>query len=94
MSGLGDLVLSATDDQSRNRRFGLSLGRGTSLDEARDAIGGAVEGIPAARAITRLAHDVAVELPICECVNAVLEGETSPREAVESLMTRAMTSEH
>lgn len=94
LSGLGDLVLSATDDQSRNRRFGLSLGRGTPLDEARESIGGSVEGIPAARAITRLARDVVVELPICECVNAVLEGNTSPREAVESLMTRAMTSEH
>lgn len=94
LSGLGDLVLSATDDQSRNRRFGLALGRGASVEAARRAIGGAVEGIPAARAIVRLAGDVDVELPICAHVRAVLAGETSPRAAVEALMTRAMRAEH
>ncbi len=94
LSGLGDLVLSATDDQSRNRRFGLALGRGASIDAARQAIGGAVEGIPAARAITHLARDVDVELPICAHVHAVLAGDTTPRSAVEALMTRAMRSEH
>ncbi|MGH8127290.1 MAG: NAD(P)H-dependent glycerol-3-phosphate dehydrogenase [Gammaproteobacteria bacterium] len=94
LSGLGDLVLTATDDQSRNRRFGIALGEGTPLETARDAIGGAVEGIPAARAIVRLAEDLRVELPICAQVRAVLAGERSPRAAVEALMTRAMTSEH
>lgn len=94
LSGLGDLVLTATDDQSRNRRFGIALGRGTGLDVARDTIGGAVEGIPAAHAITRLAGDVDVELPICACVHAVLDGRISPREAVGELMSRAMRSEH
>lgn len=94
LSGLGDLVLTATDDQSRNRRFGIALGRGSGIGEAREAIGGAVEGIPAARAITRLADDVGVELPICACVNAVLGGTISPRDAVGELMSRAMRPEH
>jgi len=94
LSGLGDLVLTATDNQSRNRRFGIALGEGTPIEEAREAIGGAVEGIPAARAIVRLAEDVGVELPICAQVRAVLDGAQSPRAAVETLMTRAMTSEH
>jgi len=91
---LGDLVLTATDDQSRNRRFGLALGRGTPLDEARAGIGGAVEGIPAARALTRLARGLGVEMPISEQVRAVLDGLHSPRTAVETLMARTMKSEH
>lgn len=94
LSGLGDLVLTATDNQSRNRRFGLALGEGTPLEEARAAIGGAVEGIPAAWAIVHLGEDLGVELPICIQVRAVLAGNRSPRAAVEVLMNRAMTSEH
>lgn len=94
LSGLGDLVLTATDDQSRNRRFGLALGGGASVEAARQTIGGAVEGIPAARAIARLAGDVDVEMPICAHVRSVLAGESTPREAVEGLMGRAMRSEH
>lgn len=94
LSGLGDLVLTATDNQSRNRRFGISLGKGMTLDKARETIDGAVEGIPAAHAIMRLAEGLGVELPICAQVRAVLAGESSPRDAVENLMTRAMTAEH
>ncbi len=94
LSGLGDLVLTATDNQSRNRRFGIALGEGTTLEQARAATGGAIEGIPAARAIVHLAEDLGVELPICVQVRAVLNGECSPRTAVEALMARAMTAEH
>lgn len=94
LSGLGDLVLTATDNQSRNRCFGIALGEGTPLEEARASIGGAVEGIPAAWAIVHLADDLGVELPICIQVRAVLAGNRSPRAAVEVLMNRAMTSEH
>jgi glycerol-3-phosphate dehydrogenase (NAD(P)+) len=94
LSGLGDLVLTATDNQSRNRRFGIALGEGATLDRARAVTGGAIEGIPAARAIVHLAEDLGVELPICVQVRAVLDGECSPRTAVEALMARAMTAEH
>ncbi|MGH8273051.1 MAG: NAD(P)H-dependent glycerol-3-phosphate dehydrogenase [Gammaproteobacteria bacterium] len=93
LAGLGDLVLTATDDQSRNRRFGLALGRGASVAEARDAIGAAVEGITAAGALARLAHELGVEMPIGEEVRAVIAGEHSPRAAVEALMTRSMKAE-
>ncbi len=94
LSGLGDLVLTATDNQSRNRRFGMALGEGFTLARAGAAIGGAIEGIPAARAIVHLAEDLGIELPICVQVRAVLDGECSPRTAVEALMARAMTTEH
>lgn len=93
LSGLGDLVLTATDDQSRNRRFGMALGRGTTVDAAREAIGAAIEGIPAARALTRLAAASRVEMPISEQVQAVLEGVRTPRDAVEALMSRTMKAE-
>ncbi|MDN5865672.1 MAG: NAD(P)-dependent glycerol-3-phosphate dehydrogenase, partial [Gammaproteobacteria bacterium] len=66
LAGLGDLVLTATDDQSRNRRFGLELGRGASVAEARKRIGAAIEGIAAARAVTRLARELEVEMPLGE----------------------------
>lgn len=93
LAGLGDLVLTATDDQSRNRRFGLALGRGASVADARTTIGGAVEGISAAQALARLAGELNVEMPIGEEVRAVIAGEHRPREAVEALMTRAMKAE-
>jgi glycerol-3-phosphate dehydrogenase (NAD(P)+) len=93
LSGLGDLVLTATDDQSRNRRFGLALGRGAQVAEARAEIGAAIEGILTADTISRLARDLNVEMPIGEAVRAVIAGQHSPREAVEALMRRAMKSE-
>ncbi|MGH8272475.1 MAG: NAD(P)H-dependent glycerol-3-phosphate dehydrogenase, partial [Gammaproteobacteria bacterium] len=93
LAGLGDLVLTATDDQSRNRRCGLALGRGASVAEAQATIGAAIEGIPAADALARLAQGCGVEMPIGEEVRAVLAGERTPRAAVEALMKRAMKSE-
>ncbi len=93
LAGLGDLVLTATDDQSRNRRFGLALGHGEGVTEAQAAIGAAIEGIPAADALARLAHECGVEMPIGAQVRAVLAGERTPRAAVEILMKRAMKSE-
>ncbi len=93
LSGLGDLVLTATDDQSRNRRFGLALGRGANVEAARASIGGAVEGIPAATALTHLAHDLAVDMPISEQVRNVIDGTCTPRAAVEALMARDMKRE-
>ncbi len=93
LAGLGDLVLTATDDQSRNRRFGLALGRGASVAEARAAIGAAIEGTTAAAALARLADELGVEMPIGAEVRAVVAAERKPREAVTRLMRRAMTSE-
>ncbi len=94
LAGLGDLVLTATDDQSRNRRFGLALARGQGAAEAAARIGQVVEGAHAAAALRILAVRHGVELPICEQVCRVLEDGVPPREAVAALMERARRSEH
>ena len=93
LAGLGDLVLTATDDQSRNRRFGLALARGVSAESAAAQIGQVVEGAHAAAAVRALAARYRVELPICEQVCRVLEDGVPPREAVAALMERARRSE-
>ena len=93
LSGLGDLVLTCTDDQSRNRRLGLALGRGTPLDAALEQIGQAVEGATTARSIMRLAERYAVELPICEQVYRVLYEGDAARSAVAQLLAREPKSE-
>ncbi len=93
LAGLGDLVLTCTDDQSRNRRFGLELGGGATVESAHKRIAGAVEGIPAAAALTRLAREKNIEMPISEAVQAVLSGHQAPRDAVATLMRRSMKPE-
>ncbi len=87
LSGLGDLVLTCTDDQSRNRRFGLALGRGMTAADAVSATG-LVEGLPTAAAVIARARQCAVDLPICAQVARTLHGDCTPAEAVRALMTR------
>lgn len=94
LAGLGDLVLTCTDDQSRNRRFGLGLARGHAAAEMAAKIGQVVEGIPAARAVHLLSKIYEVEMPICEQVHAVLHKGVAPRKAVTALLERARRSEH
>ena len=93
LAGLGDLILTCTDDQSRNRRCGLVLGRGGTLDDARNEIGQVIEGVTAAREVSRLAATVGVEMPITEQVEQVLYAGRSPEQAVQTLLTRAARSE-
>ena len=88
LTGIGDLLLTCTDDQSRNRRFGLAIGRGQTADEARAAIGQVVEGMVTAQEIMRLAHQFGIEMPITEQVDRVLHVGLEPRQAVEALLTR------
>ncbi len=88
LAGLGDLVLTCTDDQSRNRRLGLALGRGQSRAEAEAAIDQVVEGIDTAREIRRLGQSRGIELPITEQVYRVLYEDLPPREAVRALLAR------
>jgi glycerol-3-phosphate dehydrogenase (NAD(P)+) len=88
LAGLGDLVLTCTDDQSRNRRVGLALGRGASLEDAMAAVGQAVEGVKTAPEILRLASDTGVEMPIVEQVCRVLFERVAPADAVKALLTR------
>ena len=94
LAGLGDLVLTCTDNQSRNRRFGYALGRGDSADAARAAIGQVVEGTFAAAQTLQLAHQLNIEMPISEQVEGVLRGAWTPMEAVHSLLSRELKQEH
>ncbi len=93
LAGLGDLVLTCTDDQSRNRRFGISLGRGQTLSEAGSAIHQVVEGLPAARAVHSVAQRLAVEMPICREIYRVMYEGKPVRAAVQALMGREVRSE-
>lgn len=93
LAGLGDLVLTCTDDQSRNRRVGLALGRGSSLDEAIASIGQAVEGVKSAPEVFKLAQELDVEMPISEQVYRVLNEGLSPQQAVEVLLGRGQKAE-
>ena len=93
LTGLGDLVLTCTDDQSRNRRLGLALGQGKNLEETIQAIGQVVEGINTSREIHALAQDHNVDMPITEQVYLILHQGHTPREAVQALMERAIRAE-
>jgi len=88
LTGLGDLVLTCTDNQSRNRRYGYALGRGADLLTARAEIGQVVEGIYAAEQVVTLARRLHIELPISEQVNQVLQGHCTPKQAVHTLLSR------
>jgi glycerol-3-phosphate dehydrogenase (NAD(P)+) len=93
LAGLGDLVLTCTDDQSRNRRFGMALGRGLSLSEAQRGIHQVVEGLPAARAVHDVAQRLSVDMPICREIHHVMHEGKPVRAAVQSLMGREVRSE-
>lgn len=93
LSGLGDLVLTCTDDQSRNRRYGIQLGRGASSEHAQASIEGVVEGVRAAPEVLRLAHRLGVQLPLLEMAAAVIAGKVSAVEAVQRLGDRPLRAE-
>ena len=93
LAGLGDLVLTCTDDQSRNRRLGLALGRGRSMADAQNAIHQVVEGVLASRAVCAVAERLAVEMPICREVFRIMHEDKPVREAVQELMGRELRSE-
>ena len=88
LTGLGDLVLTCTDDQSRNRRVGLALGQGVPLAEALVQVGQAVEGVKSAPEVRDLARSLGVEMPITEQVCRVVLDGVPPQEAVQALLTR------
>lgn len=93
LAGMGDLVLTCTDNLSRNRRMGLALAGGASVEEAQEEIQQVVEGVLAARAVKEVANKLGVEMPICEQVYRILHEGASPRKAVETLMARRLKSE-
>lgn len=93
LAGLGDLVLTCTDNQSRNRRFGLALGKGSSVDEARASIDQVIEGIESSREAKRRAAMAGVEMPICDQVYKVIFEGLAPQQAVQSLLGREQRPE-
>ena len=93
LSGIGDLVLTCTDDQSRNRRFGLRIAKGASVDDARKAIGQVVEGYYAAKAVRLVAARLNVEMPIVEQIYRIIYEGMAPRQAVTALMNRPLVAE-
>ena len=93
LAGMGDLVLTCTDDQSRNRRFGLMLAGGATPSEALKSIGQVVEGYNGARAVHRVAVRHKVPMPIVEQLNKVLHEGADPRAAAAALLRRPISSE-
>jgi glycerol-3-phosphate dehydrogenase (NAD(P)+) len=93
LSGLGDLVLTATGDLSRNRRVGLLLAEGRSLEQAVASLGHVAEGVYSARTVVERARRLQLEMPIAEAVVDLLDGRTTPQQAVASLMGREPAAE-
>jgi glycerol-3-phosphate dehydrogenase (NAD(P)+) len=93
LGGLGDLVLTATGNLSRNRQVGLLLAQGKSLQEAVESLGHVAEGVACARTVVQRATDLGIEMPIAQCVVAVLDGRISPLQAVSRLMGREPVAE-
>ncbi len=93
LSGLGDLVLTATGDLSRNRRVGQALAMGNTLEQAVQTLGHVAEGVVCARTVVQRAHTLGVDMPISRCVVDLLDGAMRPTDAVAKLMGRDPGSE-
>ena len=93
LGGLGDLVLTCTDDQSRNRRMGLALAEGKTVEDTAAEIGQVVEGVKAAAAVHKVAADLEIEMPICQQVYRLIYEGTTVEQAIQSLMQREVKSE-
>lgn len=93
LAGMGDLVLTCTDNLSRNRRMGLLLAAGKSIDEAQHEIQQVVEGVLAAKAVKQVAENLGVEMPICQQVYSVLHEGRPAADAVRALMGRSLKPE-
>ena len=93
LSGLGDLVLTATGDLSRNRKVGLLLAQGKTLDNVMQSLGHVAEGVYCARTVVQRAASLGVDMPIAQSVVALLDGLLQPAEAVALLMEREPKSE-
>ncbi|WP_342365699.1 NAD(P)H-dependent glycerol-3-phosphate dehydrogenase [Vibrio sp. S11_S32] len=93
MAGLGDLVLTCTDNQSRNRRFGLALGQGKTIDTAQQEIGQVVEGYRNTKEVWLLANRMGVEMPIVDQIYQVLYQGKDARQAAQDLLARAKKAE-
>jgi len=94
LAGAGDLILTCTGDLSRNRRLGLKLGEGKTLQQALDEIGQVVEGVNSAVEVQRLAIEHDINMPISEQVNGIIHKGWDPEEGVARLLAREQKAEH
>jgi len=94
LAGMGDLVLTCTDDQSRNRRMGLALASGKSVNDAGKEIQQVVEGVLAAKAVYQQSERMQIEMPIVEQIYRIVYEGVPPAEAVRALMGRALKPEN
>jgi glycerol-3-phosphate dehydrogenase (NAD(P)+) len=94
LSGLGDLVLTATGDLSRNRRVGLLLAQGRTLQQAVESLGHVAEGVYSARTVVERARQLGVQMPIAAAVVDLLDGRLAPAEGVAALMGRDPAAEY
>ena len=93
LSGLGDLVLTATGDLSRNRQVGMALAKGQSLSQVLKDLGHVAEGVYSAQTVVQRAEQLGVDMPIAQAVVGVLQGRSSPQQAVVALMGRGAKGE-
>lgn len=93
LSGLGDLVMTATDDQSRNRVVGLRLGRGEKLSDIVTTLGSTAEGVSSAELVDSIARTHKIEAPIVSLVVKVIRGEIAPKDLAKTLMSRPLKGE-
>lgn len=93
MAGLGDLVLTCTDNQSRNRRFGIALGRGATIEQAVKEIGQVVEGVRNTKEVRHLAEMLSVDMPVCQAIYSILYLNQDPKIAAKALLTRTLKVE-
>lgn len=93
LSGLGDLVMTCSEDKSRNRRVGLELGKGKRLDVILKEINSAVEGVHTAKLLKQLGADYSVDLPITNQITRLLDGEVEAKQIAKELMERPLKNE-
>lgn len=93
LTGMGDLIVTCTSMHSRNRRAGILIGKGASLNEALDEVGMVVEGVKACKAFHELNREIGVSMPITDALYSVLFEGRDPREAVQELMLREKKNE-
>ncbi|MRX28237.1 NAD(P)H-dependent glycerol-3-phosphate dehydrogenase [Kangiella sp. HZ709] len=93
MAGMGDLVLTCTDNQSRNRRFGMALGKGKDRAAIEAEIGQVVEGVRNAKEVKMLAERTGVEMPICQAIYQIIYKGVDPKQVAHQLLTRDLKRE-
>ena len=93
LCGLGDLVLTCSSEQSRNMSLGAALGRGERFEDIMASRRSVAEGVFNARAVVKLARELAIDMPICEAVNAILHDGATIEAEIEKLLARPMGDE-